>query len=135
MALRISRTQRTQLLEWAEVARPEECCGLLFGRGGSISEICLTPNVAENPRSHFEIDPAALIAAHRRAREGDIELLGHFHSHPNGLGRPSSTDLANACADGRCWIIIADGDVSAWIPDGTGDEVVRFQQVSLVVEG
>jgi desampylase len=135
MALRISRTQRSQLLEWAEAARPRECCGLLFGHGDTISEVRLTPNVADDARFHFEIEPAALIAAHKRQREGDTELLGHFHSHPNGLARPSATDVASASDDGRWWVIIADADVSAWRPVGTGGEVVRFQQVPLVVEG
>jgi proteasome lid subunit RPN8/RPN11 len=135
MGLRISRTQRTQLLEWAEAAGPKECCGLLLGQGNSVSEVRLTSNVAEDPQRHFEIDPVELISAHRRAREGDLELLGHFHSHPNGLGHPSSTDLASARDDGRCWIIIANDDISAWRPVATGSELVRFQQVPLVVEG
>jgi desampylase len=135
MALRISRTQRSQLLEWADAELPRECCGLLLGRNDRISEVRLARNVAENAEQHFEINPADLIAAHKGARNGDPALLGYFHSHPNGMARPSATDLARVADDRSYWLIVAEADVSAWQPVGMRGEVVRFQQVSLIVEG
>jgi desampylase len=135
MALRISRTQRQQLIEWAEAAGPRECCGLLLGRSDTISEVRATVNVAENAERHFEIDPADLIAAHKATRTGNFAILGHFHSHPNGLARPSTTDLASAADDGSYWLIIARADVSAWQPVAKGGQVMQFQEVPLIVEG
>lgn len=64
-------------------------------------------NVAPDPLRHFEIDPAALIAAHRASRAGGLAVLGYFHSHPNGLARPSATDARTAAGDGRIWAIVA----------------------------
>ncbi len=84
---------------------------------------------------HFEIDPVALIAAHKRVRAGGDPIIGYFHSHPHGLAGPSATDIAQAATDGRYWLIIADGAISVWQPVGTGGEVVRFQQLRLIVEG
>lgn len=135
MPLRISRTQRIQLLDWAEAARPREVCGLLLGRGELVAELRLARNVAENAEQHFEIDPAALIAAHKDARNGDLSMLGHFHSHPNGLARPSATDLAMATKDGSYWLIIAQASLSVWQPVAMDGEVTRFQEVQLIVEG
>jgi desampylase len=135
MALRISRTLRSQLLEWAEAELPRECCGLLLGRDDLISEVRLARNVAENVEQHFEIDPADLIAAHKGARNGEPPLLGYFHSHPNGLDRPSITDLAGAADDDSYWLIIAQADVSAWQPVAKGGNVMQFQKVPLIVEG
>lgn len=42
-----------------------EVCGLLLGEGNSIVSAVPCTNVAAEPRHRFEIDPAALIAAHR----------------------------------------------------------------------
>ena len=97
----------------AESARtaPLECCGLLLGREGRIEEARTADNVADDPARRFEIDPAALLRAHREARTGGPELLGYFHSHPNGHPLPSATDCEHASGDNRIWAIVADGQV------------------------
>ncbi len=133
MELQISRTQRQQLLDWAKASEPEECCGLLLGDNRVVESAVLTPNIALNPRKEFEIDPSALIAAERQARQGRPAILGYFHSHPNGVPEPSATDARMASADGRNWLIIANGDITAWLPesDGAGGDV-RFVPASIV---
>lgn len=105
----------------AEAARTpgQECCGLLLGRGARIEEVCPADNVAIDPTRHFEIDPAALIAAHRAARSGGREVLGYYHSHPRGLPVPSVTDSEQAAGDGRVWAIVARDEVRFWRDDGT----------------
>lgn len=112
------------LLQEAAQAAPRECCGLLLGRGGRIGEVCPAANVAEDPLRRFEIDPMALIAAHKAARSGGPELLGYYHSHPDGHPVPSATDCEHASGDGRVWAIVADGEVTFW-RDGEGG----FEQV------
>lgn len=97
----------------AESARtaPLECCGLLLGRDGRIELARAADNVADDPSRRFEIDPAALLAAHRGARNGGPELLGYFHSHPNGHPLPSATDCEHSSGDNRVWAIVANGEV------------------------
>lgn len=102
------------LIEEARRAAPNECCGLLLGQGDRVALAQPTANVHPDPQRHFEIDPAALIAAHRAARAGGLELLGYYHSHPNGLAQPSETDAKAASGDGRAWAIVAGGEVSWW---------------------
>jgi desampylase len=135
MSLHLSRKHHAQLLKWAGDAENQECCGLLLGCDAAIAEIECTANVAADPYQHFEIDPAALIAAHKRVRGGGQPVLGYFHSHPNGLAQPSATDATHAADDGRFWLIIAEGQVSAWKPRGKRNGVVEFEPVALVVEG
>lgn len=102
------------LLREAAQASPHECCGLLLGQGGTVNAAQPAANVHPDPASHFEIDPAALIAAHRAARVGGPEVLGYYHSHPNGRAEPSATDQVQASGDGRIWAIIAQGGVTLW---------------------
>lgn len=106
----------------AEAARhaANECCGLLLGTGAVIDRIVPTYNVAAEPARHFEIDPQALIAAHRAERAGGPRILGYYHSHPTGRTEPSATDQASAAGDGKVWAIIAGGDVTFWRDDGPG---------------
>ena len=98
----------------AAAARPDEACGLLLGEGTHVRTATIAANVHPDPQTRFEIDPAVLIAAHRAARNGGPQVLGHWHSHPNGLARPSATDRALAARDGRIWAIVAAGTVTLW---------------------
>jgi proteasome lid subunit RPN8/RPN11 len=102
------------LREEAARAAPVEACGLLLGQGDHIRTATVTANVHPTPETHFEIYPAALIAAHRAMRAGGPALLGYWHSHPNGLARPSATDAAQASGDGKVWAIVASGEVTLW---------------------
>lgn len=132
MALRLSRQQYAQLLDWAAKSGDCECCGLLLGDNGHVEALELVDNVAADPKSHFEINPVDLIAAERASRAGAPAIVGYFHSHPNGLARPSAEDARMAAADGRIWVIVADGEASAWrkLPGQRG-----FEAVALVIDG
>ena len=108
------------LLEEAQRAHPLECCGLLLGQDSVIAEARPAANVHPDPARHFEIDPAALIQAHRAARMGGPQVLGYYHSHPTGRAEPSMTDREMASGDGRIWAIVAQGAVQLWrdAPEG-----------------
>lgn len=105
MTASISRVLLDRILEAARTSPNREICGLLLGRGDRIATILPTANVAADPARRFEIDPAVLIAAHRRARDGEEAVLGHYHSHPGGAVIPSSCDAVMAHADGALWLI------------------------------
>ncbi len=112
--LKIEPRTLESLLAAAETAHPRECCGILLGEGLTITAIRLANNVHPNPQTHFEIDPQVLVDAHRAARKGGPQVLGYYHSHPNGLARPSATDEAMATGQGLVWAIIAAGRVTFW---------------------
>jgi proteasome lid subunit RPN8/RPN11 len=135
MALRLSRKHHAQLLEWAEAAGKQECCGLLLGNAEGVTELVLTNNVAADSAQHFEIDPADLIAAHKRTRQGGLTVLGCFHSHPNGLAGPSATDVRQAAGDGQIWLIVANGQITAWETKHSVTQMTEFEPVALIVEG
>ncbi len=114
MAIELTSGALATLRQEATRARPRECCGLLLGEGERVKEVRPAANVHPDPLHHFEIDPAALIAAHRAARGGGPAVLGYYHSHPNGRAAPSATDRAMAGGDGRIWAIVASDDVLCW---------------------
>ena len=98
-----------------------ECCGLLLGTGHVVARVEQTANVATDPDRRFEIDPASLIAAEKQARQDGPEIIGYFHSHPNGRAEPSPDDAASASPDGRYWLIIANGEITSWLPIADGN--------------
>lgn len=108
------------LVAAARAAHPLEVCGVLLGKGNRITAAVPAENVHPSPHTHFEIDPAALIAAHRAARTpGACQVIGYYHSHPHGPPAPSPTDQAMAAGDGRVWAIIAQDGTGFW-RDGDG---------------
>lgn len=125
-AITITAAAHSAILEAAAAAAPCEACGLLLGQGAHIAAAIPAANVHPEPLRHFEIDPAALIAAHKAARQGGPQVLGYFHSHPNGLARPSATDAAMAAGDGRIWAIAAAGMASMWRDDASGFEALSY---------
>jgi predicted GIY-YIG superfamily endonuclease/proteasome lid subunit RPN8/RPN11 len=116
----IGKPQRRELFLESNNAFPDEACGILLGHVNHIEHVAPARNVHPTPRTHFEIDPQALIDAHRSARSGGPGVLGYYHSHPTGLAEPSATDRAEAPGDGRVWAIVGGGDVTFWRDDEGG---------------
>ncbi len=120
MALVIAQRLISSLSIEAERVFPYEACGILLGRGDRVEQVQPARNVHPTPQSHFEIDPQALVHAHRCARQGGPEVLGYYHSHPGGAAEPSATDREQASGDGRIWAIVGGGDVTFWRDDEGG---------------
>ncbi|WOE76453.1 M67 family metallopeptidase [Alterisphingorhabdus coralli] len=122
MAVAITSTLCAEMVRAAEEAAPLECCGLLLGQGDTVTAILPAANISDTPDNAFLIDPVVLVQAQRAARQGGPDILGHYHSHPNGRSEPSERDQAQALPDGRLWAIIASGKVRFWraLPDQSG---------------
>ncbi|HSZ73553.1 MAG TPA: M67 family metallopeptidase [Rhizomicrobium sp.] len=105
---------RAQLEREAKLAYPQECCGLIEGarEGGTARAMALHPtrNLSTN-NDHFEIDPSEHIRLMREARGRGAEIIGCYHSHPNGHAGPSERDREGAGETGFIWLIASlDGD-------------------------
>ncbi len=130
METAVTSGAKATLLAEAAASHPQEACGLLLGRDGVIDQAVPVRNVHPDPMRHFAIDPVALIAAHRAAREGGPQVLGYYHSHPAGPASPSATDQAGACGDGRVWAIVADGAIGWWRDAPGGFEPLPLRLVA-----
>jgi proteasome lid subunit RPN8/RPN11 len=90
------------MLEHAIQAYPHECCGILLGRADhsgqrvvSIAVPCRNAWQGEQSE-RFLIDPRDQLAAARRARNENLDVLGFFHSHPDYRVSFSEHDLKNS---------------------------------------
>lgn len=85
----------------ALAAAPEEACGILVGlrRGTQREVLHAVPcrNVHEGSRhARFLIDPEQQLAVHREARFQGLEIVGYYHSHPEGSAAFSDEDRRQA---------------------------------------
>jgi proteasome lid subunit RPN8/RPN11 len=103
---------RRQVSAAAEAAYPNECCGLLIGRGDAgddcaVDRVIASPNVVEgDPRQGFEIDPKLRLETMRALRGGPERILGHYHSHPDHPALPSARDRDMAYEPELIWLIV-----------------------------
>lgn len=118
-----------RILAEAAAAHPRECCGILLGEDTAIRALEPARNLHPAPETHFEIDPRALIDAHRAARAGGPQVAGYYHSHPHGPAEPSATDRAMAARDGRIWAIAGEGEVRFWRDDEAGFEPLSLRVI------
>jgi desampylase len=114
MAVTISSQVHDALVALAVAHPGVEVCGLLFGSANRIESFRQTANAAPDPTRFFEIDPAALIAAHREMRHGGLQLSGYFHSHPNGSPELSLADRAQIAGGSLLWAIVTSSGLSLW---------------------
>lgn len=84
-----------------------ECCGLLAGRDGAISAIYPAANAAANLATSYEIAPRDLFRIMREIRAAGIELLGIYHSHPEGDNFPSARDIERAFYTDAAYFILS----------------------------
>ena len=72
-----------------------ECCGLLAGEEGVITRYFEATNELASA-TEYSIAPKQLFGIVREIRANGLELMGIYHSHPNGDNHPSPRDIEQA---------------------------------------
>ncbi len=131
------------IIDAAEAAYPDECCGLLVGRAEAsgdrfVTRVAASPNVAEgDTRDSFLVDPRIQFDLMRELGDGPERIVGHYHSHPDHGATPSERDRRSVFYPDHVWVIVAvdggrAGDMTAHLFDaGRG----RFREIPLRVTG
>jgi proteasome lid subunit RPN8/RPN11 len=93
--VRLSRQVLAAATAHATQARPWECCGVVIEDGGVQSAVRF-PNVADDPRHHFRMPDADVVAMWRDIDRTGARLVAVYHSHVTTPPTPSRADLAYA---------------------------------------
>ncbi len=142
-SLHIGQSVLESLLAHAGCDYPDECCGILVGRAGGpdvyVDRAIPANNIAEGDRAtSYQLDWRTLFSSVRSARTspGHGQMVGFYHSHPDGSAEPSQRDrqaawpdysyLIVSMSDGRCTA------VTSWRIPGEGK---AFQPEPIVREG
>ncbi|MGH7539650.1 MAG: M67 family metallopeptidase, partial [Gemmatimonadota bacterium] len=118
-----------------EAAYPAEGCGVLLGEAGVGVRVVARCEPATNRwagrHDRYRVDPALLVRLMAEEDAGGPSILGFYHSHPDGVPRPSPTDLEHAWPWYHYLILAVDGGRAA---DGRAWELVdgRFRERTLV---
>lgn len=103
---------RLQIEEAARAAFPRECCGLLEGvivdNVMHVTAIHPTRNLAAD-LDRFEIDPSDQIRILKSLRGTERDVVGCYHSHPNGRAELSDRDREGGFGEGFVWMVVALG--------------------------
>lgn len=139
--LRVSAAAWGRVLAHVAAERPREAVGYLGGPDGTATRAVPLRNLGlpgTGPRRSFLADPRDQYAVERAWKDGGVELLAVYHSHPGGGTGLSAADRRLAVDDGRALLVLAPP------PAGREDPTRRrawrrrgeaWAPVPLVVEG
>lgn len=95
MTLRVRHEHLEQIVAQAKAEAPNECCGMLAGRGEVVEEVFPGRNKDHSPKTYL-MDPGDQLRAFRVMDERGLDLVGIYHSHPQTVAEPSRTDKERA---------------------------------------
>ncbi|MGA2718517.1 MAG: M67 family metallopeptidase [Candidatus Acidiferrales bacterium] len=106
-AVRIRREALETVMRHAEQDSRLECCGLLAGGDGAITNAFAATNAAADAAKNYEIAPEQLFQLMREIRAAGLALMGIYHSHPNGVNVPSPRDIDRAYYPDVAYFIVS----------------------------
>lgn len=121
MTLFVPADRYETLLTHAREGAPAEICGVLggtrTGTGATVETVRSVPNVADAPRTRYELDPERQLGVIEDLEARGEEIVGFYHSHPDGPPGPSATDRAQATWPDAYYVILSlagDPSIGAW---------------------
>jgi len=124
---------REAVVDHAREGAPAEVCGALAGARGDpdrVDRAIRTDNAAADPRTAYEIAPERLHAVLVDAEADGDDVVGFYHSHPEGPPEPSPTDEAAATWVDHVYLIVDPGPptLRAWRWTADGFEAVPLAE-------
>ena len=123
---------RDALIAHAQREAPNDCCGLLIGKGTTVSDAHPARNKIAS-QTRFQINPADHFSAIRKARTAGLDVIGAYHSHPNSSALPSASDLAEASEGAPVMVIVSleppEPVVRAFLLEPSGSKEIRLVSV------
>lgn len=122
MTLVLPGDLRDGMVDHARAGAPEEVVGVLAGERGEAESVAERRYPAENaaatPETRYEIAPAEELELLQRVDEAGLDVVGFYHSHPNGPLAPSETDARLAAWPRYSYVIVSlageTAEVGSW---------------------
>jgi proteasome lid subunit RPN8/RPN11 len=98
------------IVQWAQMEAdvrakaPEEACGIVLGEGNHSRLVIPVTNILHSSY-RFRMEPNEQLNAFLLAEEKRWDILGVYHSHPQGIYKPSATDFEELTYPGIIYLI------------------------------
>jgi len=97
-------THRAEMEADVSAKAPEEACGILAGKG-NLSHLVIPVTNMLHSEFRFRMDPKEELRAFLLVEDNGLEILAIYHSHPQGINKPSITDLDEVTFLGIIYLI------------------------------
>lgn len=81
-----------EIVDHARAEVPNECCGLLAGKDGTVLHLYRCDSAEKSPYRYY-LDPKDQIRIMRELDDKGWDLIGIYHSHTHSEAYPSKTDV------------------------------------------
>lgn len=101
MSLNIPRHLLDEIIDRARADAPDECWGLLAGKGDDVAAVFHLANGAPPDERPFRytVEPRSFMQASDEIGDRNWDILGIYHSHTHTQPYPSPTDIEHANPD------------------------------------
>lgn len=110
--MRISPELARELVEHAIADLPNECCGMIAGRGDTATRVLRATNSEGSPFMYV-MDPREQLRIMDEIDEAGDDLLAIYHSHTRSAAYPSRTDVELAFYPDTLYLIVSIADRDA----------------------
>lgn len=108
----LSVQQVRQMIQHAKSEAEYEVCGLIGGNWKTYNELVIAkqiehvPNVAADQRNRYQMEERTQVQVMSAFGKNGLEIIGIYHSHPEGPPFPSPTDIAKATYPDAIYLIL-----------------------------
>ncbi|MCH7896895.1 MAG: M67 family metallopeptidase [candidate division NC10 bacterium] len=103
---KLARRFAEEMIDHARAEIPNECCGLLAGKDGTILQFYRCDSAEKSPFRYY-VDPKDQIRIMRELDQKEWDLIGIYHSHTHTEAYPSKTDLELAFYPEALYFIVS----------------------------
>jgi len=102
----LSKQQAQTIVRLATESKPAEVCGLLVGNREQVREVIPIQNIAINPSHRYVMDSSELAGQLSITSGVGQDLIGFYHSHPQGDPILSATDWHESLWPGYVYLVV-----------------------------
>ena len=104
--LNLEKRFADEMIDHARTEAPNECCGLLAGKDGTILQLYRCDSAEKSPYRYY-VDPKDQIRVMREIDRKGWDLVGIYHSHTHTEAYPSKTDVELAFFPEALYFIVS----------------------------